>query len=522
MSGQDRRLHPSEHARHHPDKLAYAMASTGERVTYGALEAAANRGAQLFRAHGLRRGDTVAICLENSSLYFPVVWAAERAGLYFTCISTRLTTDEVEYIVRDSGAKLLVISAAVTASLEALAERLGDTVLYVAGTERAGYLGYEATCMAMPATPIQDPSPGIDMLYSSGTTGKPKGIKPPLPEGPLGGLGPMDELARDFYGLDQDTVYLSPAPLYHAAPLRWCMAVQRLGGAVVVMERFEPEAALALIETWRVTASQWVPTHFIRMLKLPQADRGRFDLSSMRMAVHAAAPCPPDVKRAMLDWWGPIIHEYYSGTEGNGFTAVSPEEWLSKPGTVGRSLRGVIHICDDEGRPLPAGAEGVVYFAGGSKFAYHNDPLKTAESYNALGWSTLGDVGRLDEDGYLYLTDRKNFMIISGGVNIYPQEIENLLVSHPKVADVAVFGAPDDDMGERVVAVVEPVDWSDATPSLAEELTAFARAGLSSVKTPRVIDFLRELPRHPTGKLYKRLLRDSYWSAAREGPLPSQ
>jgi acyl-CoA synthetase (AMP-forming)/AMP-acid ligase II len=307
-------------------------------------------------------------------------------------------------------------------------------------------------------------------------------------------------------------VYLSPAPLYHAAPLRWCMTVNFVGGTVILMDRFDPERALALIERYKVTHAQWVPTHFVRMLRLPRETRARYDVSSMKVALHAAAPCAIPVKEQMIEWWGPVVYEYYAGTEGNGMTAITPAEWLERKGSVGRAIVGEIRICDELGEPVPPLTEGTIYFSGGRDFEYHNAPQKTRETRNRYGWSTLGDVGYVDRDGYLFLTDRKAFMIISGGVNIYPQEIENVLIAHPRVMDVAVFGAPDDEMGEKVVAVVQPVDFAAAGPAFAQELLAFARESLSPVKVPRLIELTKELPRHPNGKLYKRLLRDEYWN----------
>ncbi len=279
------------------------------------------------------------------------------------------------------------------------------------------------------------------------------------------------------------------------------------------MEHFDAEQALADIARYGITAGQFVPTMFVRMLKLPDAVRLAYDVSSLKSAIHAAAPCPVDVKRRMIAWWGPVIHEYYAGTEGNGFCYVGSADWLAHPGTVGKSLLGAVHVCDDEGNELATGEEGTIYFASQNQFHYHNDPKKTAESRHPLhpDWSTLGDVGRLDDEGFLYLTDRKAFMIISGGVNIYPQEAENLLVAHPKVVDVAVIGVPNEEFGEEVKAVVQPASWDEAGPALAEELIAYCRERLSPVKCPRSIDFERELPRHPTGKLYKRLIRDRYW-----------
>ncbi|HEX8382132.1 MAG TPA: acyl-CoA synthetase [Sphingomonas sp.] len=504
--------HPVGHARATPDKPAYVMAATGEVVTYAELDARADRGARLIRSMGLGLGDGVAVLMDNSPRFLEVMWAAERTGVYCTCLSSKLAPAEAEYIIRDAGCGMLIASAGVAGLAEALRPALGDMPLFLCDGTAEGYRSYEEARDAQPAGPIDDPVAGQIMLYSSGTTGKPKGVKFPLPVEPFGtNVSPLVMLGRALYGFTPDMVYLSPAPLYHAAPLRWSMAVQQLGGTVVVMDRFDPEAALAAIERFRVTHAQWVPTHFVRLLKLPETVRARHDLSSLQAVWHAAAPCPQPVKRAMIDWWGPIVGEYYAGTEGNGFCAISAAEWLARPGSVGRNLTARTMICGDDGEPLPPRAEGTVYFAGGGEFTYHNDPAKTAEAANRHGWTTLGDVGWVDEDGYLYLTDRKSFMIISGGVNIYPAEIESLLVTHPDVVDVAVIGAPHEEMGEEVVAIVQPRDPDAAGPELAAELIAFVRANLSHVKAPRRVDFRHELPRHDTGKLYKRLLRDEYW-----------
>jgi long-chain acyl-CoA synthetase len=502
--------HPSVHAAANPDKPAVIMAGSGETVTYRQLDERSNQCAHLFRSLGLKQGDTVAFCLENRPEFFDLVWGAQRAGLIYVAISCRLTPSEMDYILQDSGAKALFSSAYLGATLDQLDSPVAR---YMVGSERAGWHGYEAAVADMPTKPIADQRAGADMLYSSGTTGQPKGVRFPLPEDPdIAGSNPLSGLAAMAFKFSESSIYLSPAPLYHAAPLRWCIAVHRLGGTVVVMEKFDPEAALAAIEQYKINASQWVPTHFARMLKLPQDVRKKYDVSTLETAVHAAAPCPVPIKEAMIDWWGPVLREYYAGTEGQGITYISSEEWLAHKGSVGRPLNAVMHICDEYGDDVPVGQEGTVFFESAATFSYHNDPEKTKSATNKHGWTTLGDVGRLDEEGYLYLTDRKSFMIISGGVNIYPQEIENHLVTHPKVQDVAVIGGPHDEMGEEVIAVVQPLDMADASEALRDELTAYAREKLSGIKIPRRIDFRAELPRHDTGKLYKRLLRDEYWA----------
>ena len=506
-------MHPMLAAQKTPDKPAIIMAATGETVTFQELEDRSNQAAQLFRSLGLQTGDAVAIFMENNARFHEVCWAAQRSGLYFTAISSRLTAGEVEYIVKDAGAKALIVSEGLAKVAAEVAPLIPGVKLLMVGGTIPGYASYEDEAGKMPTARIADETSGAAMLYSSGTTGRPKGVRQPLSGLPIDAPAPLLGLVTMLYGITPESIYLSPAPLYHAAPLHYSMTVQRLGATVVVMEHFDAEASLAAIEKYKASASQWVPTMFVRMLKMPDAARLKYDVSSMKSAIHAAAPIPVEVKRKMIDWWGPVLHEYYSGTEGNGMCYVNSADWLTHPGTVGKSLLSPIHICDEEGNEVATGEEGTVYFASAAQFTYHNDPKKTAESRHPKNpeWSTLGDVGKLDEEGYLYLTDRKAFMIISGGVNIYPQEAENLLITHPKVADVAVIGVPNEDFGEEVKAVVQPLNWADAGPALAEELIAYCRAQLSPIKCPRSVDFDPELPRHPTGKLYKRLIRDRYW-----------
>ena len=512
-------MHPVHHAAQTPDKLAVIMAGSGQSLSYAALNSRSNQVAHLLRSHGLGAGDAIAVLLDNCPDYFEIAWGAQRAGLYFTCLSTKLQVDEIAYILTDSNAKVLFVGANLLALAEEALTHAGVRIpVLVVGGDPLGHKAYSEARDTQPVSPIADESAGADMLYSSGTTGRPKGIKIPLTGAPIDTPNALQMMAQAIYGISADSQYLSPAPLYHAAPLRWCMCVHKIGGTVVVMEKFEPETYLATVERHRITDSQLVPTMFVRMLKLEEGIRKSYDLSSLKMAVHAAAPCPVAIKEQMMSWWGPIIHEYYAGTEGNGFCTIGPQDWLRKKGSVGKALLGELRIVGESGEVVATGESGTVYFANGPQFEYHNSPEKTADSRNALGWSTLGDVGYVDEEGFLFLTDRKAFMIISGGVNIYPQESENVLVTHPKVADVAVFGVPNEEFGEEVKAVVQPMDMADAGPELEAELLAFCRASISHVKAPRSIDFMAELPRYPTGKLYKRLLRDRYW-AGRESKL---
>lgn len=510
-------MHPRHHAATAPERLAVVMAGSGESITYGALDEAANRGAQLFRVLGLKAGDAVAVLLPNSIAYFEVYWAAQRSGLYITPISTRLTPAEAAYIVTDSNSKILVTCDGTGNGLvDGRDELIPGVIVLAVGGSLAGAANWHASLAEQPPTRIGDETAGFHMVYSSGTTGRPKGIKLPLSGGSPDAPHPYADRHRATYGADENTRYLSPAPLYHTAPLVFCTLIHCIGGTVVVMEKFDAEAFLAAIEIHRITFTQVVPTMFVRLLKLPQVVRQRYDVASLKTVVHAAAPCPVPVKRQMLEWLGPIIFEYYGGSEANGSTAITGAEWLKKPGSVGRASWGTLHICREDGSEADRGETGVVYFEGGLDFRYHNDDAKSASARHPVhkNWTTLGDIGHVDDDGYLFLTDRKAFMIISGGVNVYPQETENLLITHPKVADAAVFGVPNADLGEEVKAVIQPLDWADAGPGLEMELIAFCRENLAGVKCPRSIDFERELPRGDNGKLYKRPLRDRYWTSS--------
>ena len=491
-------FHPRFHALRQPDLPAVIMGGSGDVLTYGELDGRSNQLAHFFRDRGLKPGDHVAVLLENTIEYLEVLWAAQRSGLYYTAINSHLRQGEVDYIIDDCGARALVTSTACAA-------QAGSTPIRLTVGE-----DYEAAIAPFPDTPLSDEAEGREMLYSSGTTGRPKGVRKQLPLTPMGDptAAPV-AIAKGLLVRDvgPGSVYLSPAPMYHSAPLVYSMTMHRLGATVLMMEHFDPAACLALIERYRVTHAQFVPTMFVRMLQLPEAERERHDLSSLKWVVHAAAPCPVHVKRQMLDWFGPIIDEYYAGTEDIGSSYITAAEWLAHPGSVGRPMQEA-HIVGDDGTELGPGETGTVYFLGGRPFEYHNDPSKTASVTNEKGWRTLGDMGHLDADGYLYLTDRAAHMIISGGVNIYPQEAENVLIAHPAVADVAVIGVPDPEMGEAVKAVVQP--RPGATPT-ENDLVEWCRSQLATYKCPRTVDFVDELPRDPNGKLYKRLLRERYW-----------
>jgi len=505
---------PSTFAAAVPDRPAIITGS-GQVVTFGELEERSCQLAQALYAHGLRVGDHVAVLLPNDHHSHVVLWALQRSGLYYTLVNTHLTAEEAAYIVNDCGAPVVITSSALTQLAGDLVALMPEVELgLVIGEAIPGYTSYDKFVARHPAVPLKEEQEGSPMLYSSGTTGRPKGVRRPLTGHAFGVDATMAPLMTHMMGFQAGDVYLSPAPLYHAAPLVWSMTAQRLGGTVVLMERFDPEQCLSLMAEHKVTHGQFVPTMFVRLLKLSEEERGAYDVSSLKSVVHAAAPCAPEVKRRMIEWWGPIVEEYYSGTEGGGMTWVSSENWLEHPGSVGPPIFGSIHIADDEGNELGVGEDGVVWFgATGFTFEYNNDPEKTKQTFNDRGWSTLWDVGHLDADGYLYLTDRKLFMIVSGGVNIYPQEIEDVLVLHPAVTDVAVFGIPDPEMGEQVKAVVQPAVGVESGPELAEEIIAFCREHLSRFKCPRSVDFTDALPRGENGKLYKKALRDAYWAA---------
>ena len=512
-------MHPGINGKKYPNKPAIIMLGSGKTLTHSELDNISNQCAHLFRSLGVVPGDGIAFMMENHPLFFPIVFAAWRSGLRYTAISWRLQPDEVEYIVKDCEAKIFITSKFLEDKAKSLEKSLHGVAKYMLDGESDTYRSFEDHIKSMPSVAIEDECQGGPMLYSSGTTGRPKGIKRELQLNPLPydqeseDLNYLGRVVQNVYGADEESVYLSPAPLYHSAPLGFNTGFLAGGGTSVIMEKFDPELALQAIAEYQITHSQWVPTMFVRFLKLEESIKEKYDLSSHRVAIHAAAPCPVEVKEKMIDWWGPILNEYYAGTEFNGMTIVNSQDWLGHKGTVGRPLFGQVHILDEEGKELPPGEEGGVYFGGdtATSFEYHNDPKKTAGAFSKQGFSTLGDIGYLDSEGYLYLTDRKAYMIISGGVNIYPKETEDALIMHPKIADVAVFGVPNEEMGEEVKAVVQLENPDEAGSAMEAELIAYCKERISHVKCPKSIDFEKELPRHPTGKLYKRLLKDKYW-----------
>ena len=506
--------HFSAYAADTPDRPAYIMANSGEVVTYAQLDRRSNQIAHLLRLSGVQRGDHIAMMMKNCVEFLQVAQAANRAGIIFTPISTHLKQDETAYIITNCKAKLFIASASLSeVAVAAVSATEGLKRCLAVGGDIAGFESLDEQLASLPETPIEDECLGAPMLYSSGTTGQPKGVYWAPHAEDIQTDHPLSGSVGAFFGFDIETIYLSPAPLYHAAPLHYNLMVLGLGGTSVIMEHFDPEQSLALIDQYKVTHSQWVPIMFVRMLKLPAAARTCFDLSSMKCAIHAAAPCPIDVKEAMIEWWGPVIVEYYSGSEGNGFTIIDSANWLTHKGSVGQALIGEPRIVSETGEVLGPGEVGDVYFANSRPFEYFDEPEKTKDAFNAQGWSTMGDVGYLDEEGFLYLTDRKNFTIITGGVNVYPAEIEGLLITHDKVADVAVFGVPHPEFGEGMVGVVRALNGAEATEETQMELIDWMRERLSGVKVPRKLDFMEVLPRMDNGKLYKRHLQEAYRDA---------
>ena len=504
----------------HPEstKPAVILHPSGTVVTFAELEERANRLAHHLRGAGLRPGDTVAVLMENNEHVHAVMWAARRSGLYYTLVNTHLTASEIAYIVDDCGAKALISSAAMRAVCQQLSSQLIrglPAVALLADAEVEGWQRYPECVAGEPPVPIADECDGQLLQYSAGSTGRPKGIRRPMSVTTSAGVTSLSTPVFEALGVGADSVYLSPAPTYHTAPAMWSMCAQAVGATTVMMERFDAEQALNAIQRYGVTHAQFVPTMFVRMLRLPDSTRMGFNLATLERVVHAAAPCPPEIKRQMIDWWGPIIDEYYGSSEGAGISFIRAEDWLKRPGSVGKPLLGTPHILDEDGNELPSGEVGEIYYDGGYPFEYLNDKAKTLSAISSQGWVTVGDVGYVDDDGYLFLTDRRHNMIISGGVNIYPQEAEHVLIGHPLVVDAAVFGIPDEELGQSVKAVVELVDPSNAGDEVASTLMSWVQGRLAKYKCPRSISFEERLPRTDAGKLYKQVLIDRYAVEAR-------
>jgi long-chain acyl-CoA synthetase len=499
------------HAREAPEQMAIRSA-VGDR-SFDELNARANQLVRSLRSRGLTSGDGVALLCANRPEFAEVYYAVLRSGMRVTPINWHLTAREMAYIIDNCEARAVVADARFAEVAAGAAEASSAArVRLCVGGEIPGFESYQKALSEQACGDIEDPSPGFPMLYTSGTTGNPKGVYRP---GAAVRPGPGARLLAKLIGYRPgEDLNLCTGPLYHAAPLAFSLAGPLAAGVgVVLMDGWDPERALALIEEHRITHTHMVPTMFHRMLSLPEELRSRFDLSSLRMMLHGAAPCPVHVKQQMMDWVGPIIYEYYAATEGWG-SLVTPELWLSRPGTVGMPLDGAVKILGEQGEPLPAGAVGRVYMLAPEqdRFSYFKDEAKTQRAFDEAGTHfTLGDMGYLDDDGYLFLADRRADVIISGGVNIYPAEVDAVLLTHPAVADAATIGIPDDDWGESVRSVVELRDGSPAGPALERELVDFCRERLAHYKCPRGIDFSDALPRYDTGKIYRRLLRDRYW-----------
>ena len=506
-------MYPGVWAAERPHEPAVIMAATDTVITWADLDARSNQVAHLLRDSGLQRGDHMAIVMDNDERFLEIAWAGLRSGLYVTAINWHLTADEASYIVNDCEAKVVFTTDAIAEVAAGMVEQTPNVRRrLMTGDAIEGHEALVPAIVDHPTTPIADESAGETMLYTSGSTGRPKGVLAHLPEVTPWQVSPDHPAVANVpnpYGFGTDTVYLSPAPLYHAAPLGFCRRVHFRGGALVVMDRFDARRALSTIERYGVTHSQWVPTMFVRLLEIPEEERATYDLSSHRCAIHAAAPCPVPVKQQMIEWWGPIIEEYYAGSEAVGATRITSEEWLAHPGSVGKA--NGIAVLDENDDELPAGQEGAIHFIPIRSIEYKGDPDKTAEAHSKQGYVSIGDIGYVDDEGYLFLTDRKSFMVISGGVNIYPRESEDVLIMHPAVADVGVFGIPHPDLGETVHAAVQLQPGVEGTDELVEELLAYCREHLTTYKCPRTLDFHDELPRLPTGKLYKHQLRKPYW-----------
>jgi len=501
-------MYPGKWAQEFPEKQAVINSTTGESISYRELESKSAQLAHFFRSKGIERGDHVTLFIKNDIKYFEIAWAAMRSGIYLTPANSWLKPTELSYIIKNSEAKLLIVDKA----LEEVCNKLvveNDPIKLSFNGSLESFDSYEEIVYSYPTDAPDNNPKGTFMFYSSGTTGQPKGIKWPLLDEQIHEDHEHYLFHKELWFYDQETVAIVTSPLYHAAPAHMALTAHAFGGTVVMMPKFDAEDALRVIQEYKVTHGQWVPTQFMRMHKLPKEVKDSYDVSSQKVITHAAAPCPVDLKEEMIDWWGNIFFEYYSGSEGVGMTHAEPSDWKKYPGTVGKALMGIIHICDKDGVELPAGEIGKIYFESEHEFDYHKDPEKREKSrhFDHSSWSSFGDIGYVNEEGYLFLTDRESFMIISGGVNIYPQEVENLLSMHDEIEDVAVIGIPDEDMGESVKAFIKLSDKALERLDNEAFFIEYTRKNLAHYKCPSTIEFVEELPRSDSGKLVKRYLK---------------
>ncbi|MFD1710700.1 AMP-binding protein [Ottowia sp. GY511] len=502
--------HVTQAAARHPDKDALVCVPSGRRLTYADLEREANRGVHALRGLGLQPGDGIAFSLPNGEAFAIAMLAAARAGLYYTPLPTKASASDIAYICANAGAKLLLLDSASPVGSELAVRLAPDRTVMFSSDEPESPGPWQALLARQPVSLPENPQPGIEMVFSSGSTGRPKGVRKPITAPTWDAPDPRNVATAQANRLSAKSVYLSTSPLYHSAPHRYLSASLSVGATVVVLSHFDAELALECLNRYACTHSLWVPTMFHRMLKLEPNVRARYRGEHHHHAIHGAAPCPVPLKRAMIDWWGPILYEYYSGSEGLGSTAIDSHEWLAHPGSVGKPRQLAVHVLDDDHRPQPAGVVGNIYFEAPTSFAYWGDPEKTRAAISPQGWKTYGDIGYLDADGYLYLTDRRSFTVISGGVNVYPQEVENTLLSHPDVQDAAVFGVPDEDLGEKLAAVVQLAHGAAGDAAAAQALQAYCKAEGGAIKTPKLIRFCTEFPRTDSGKILKAGLRQQF------------
>lgn len=498
-----------------PNKAALIMADTGQVISFQSLQKQVDALSRWLYEQGLQTGDNIVILLENRVEVVYLALAAQQIGLYYSVLSTGVSSKEIQHIIADNQTQLIFLSNYTYSQIRPLHQQLPRCYCVDPNTLGLPVLSEQIGDAAPLPSDFQRPL-GRDLLYSSGTTGRAKGIWRPLPPSQAH-FDAEISLWKKTFGFDENSVYLSTAPLYHAAPLRFSLRALSLGGTIIILSHFDALLALETMQKWKVTHSQWVPAMFNRLLALPKEQQQRLQPKHLRYAIHAAAPCPIHIKEQMIEWWGPVLYEYYAGSESIGTTIITSQEWLENPGSVGRPLSGTVHIVSDEGIELEANEMGHIYFSGGSAFKYVNDAQKTALAFNQHGWATYGDIGYVNEDGYLFLSDRRSDLIVSGGVNIYPQEIEDVLVQHPAIADVCVIGVPDSDFGETPKALIQLHPSYTDNDQTAQLLIIFLTQHLARIKWPKTLLFVPDLPRTETGKMSRSRLKEQYKHCAEDG-----